>query len=68
MRATADKERIARDQLETFIEDLIGRAERAEAELQALKSQSTASMDSKSGSLGDQSVLTTKTEVTEREK
>ena len=37
----ADKERAARAKLETFIEDLINRAQRAESELHALRSQSS---------------------------
>ncbi|KAL4231532.1 hypothetical protein ACF0H5_009113 [Mactra antiquata] len=41
LKSAADKERIARQKLEVFIEDLIYRAERAESELRSLKSQSS---------------------------
>lgn len=41
LQSTADKERVARQKLEVFIEELIKRAEHAESELHVLKSQST---------------------------
>lgn len=44
LQSTADKERIARGKLEKFIEELISRAESAEAELRTLRSQSTDSV------------------------
>lgn len=47
LKSAADKERVARQKLEVFIEDLIQRAETAESELHTLKSQSTDSFNVK---------------------
>ena len=62
LQSAAARERGARKKLEKFIDDLIMRAEKAEAELRALRSRSTNTSDSTVGidesSQGQKPVLT----------
>ena len=68
LRNTADKERTARDKLELFIEDLIGRAEKAEEELRVLKSQSTTSITTKADSIVEYQNISNQSGNSERQR
>ncbi|KAH3855810.1 uncharacterized protein LOC127871097 [Dreissena polymorpha] len=64
---TANKERVARAKLETFIENLIDRAEDAEEELKTLKSSSNVSIEPNTSLITENSVKTLGIESSERQ-